>query len=123
MVIQQLGIKTGDTLILKKVKAQETVIQGALLTPDRTALSPMAIEMFTDWFQMYKTADDVMDAVSLGKFVTNATRQNCPADDNRVKALIDAYAKSENSKNNRCLTLDEFLFFYKESVSAIDVAK
>ena len=84
-------------------------------------MTPLATEMFTDWFQMYKNADGVMDAVCLGKFVTNATRQNCPADDNRVKALIDSFAKSEDSKSNRYLNLEEFLTFYKESCSTMDL--
>ena len=95
-----------------------------IVDPEKKELVPKAVDMFTDWFNMYKVEDtEIMDAVAIGKFVTNATRQSCDKDDNRVKGIIDTYAKTEESKAKRQINLEEFLEFYKDAASATDLSR
>ena len=124
MVISQLGIKTGDTVSIKKKKLKEQIKPEPLVTEDKSALTERATEIFSEWFDLYKDQEtNVMTDVGIGKFITNATRQNCGKDDGRVKGILDTYAVSEHSKENRCINLTEYLKFYKDASSSTDLSK
>jgi len=117
-VISQLGIKNGDIITVRKLKVNEEIKPAPLVDEENKTLTPRAAEIFTEWFELYKDPElNMMNDVSVAKFVSNATRQTCEKDDKRVLGLITQYATLPDSKEKNALTLKEYLDFWYSAAS------
>ena len=54
MTLQQLGLKNGDALKAYKKTVEEQVVAAELIDPTTKFLVQRAIDIFSEWYDMYK---------------------------------------------------------------------
>ena len=54
MTLQQLNLKNGDILTAEKLSIVENVTEMPLVDPVTKQLVPRAIEIFSEWYDLYK---------------------------------------------------------------------
>lgn len=60
----------------EKLSIVEHIIEAPLVDRENRCLVPKAVEIFTEWFDMYKNpAVGKLDAVHTAKFIAGATKQ------------------------------------------------
>lgn len=107
-------MRNGDILTATKINIVENVVEAPLVDKMNRCLTPRAIEVFTEWFHMYKNQESgLMDSYSVAKFIAGATKASCLHDDDRVEKIIKKY----DTDNDEAIDLTGFLNFYYDAAS------
>ena len=78
MVLEQLGLKNGDIVTVRKVSIQEDVPVVPICDPVKRWLTPKAEEIFSEWFDKYSDPKiGKMTPESATKFILGATHEVC----------------------------------------------
>ena len=78
---------------------------------------PRAVEIFTEWYHLYKNETGLMDGASVAAFIAGATKQTCTKSDQRVTHIVGKY----DTDKDGAINLEDFLRFYTESASGTSV--
>lgn len=91
------GIKLNDIITARKISLNEFIPQAKLVDEETQSLTPRAVEIFTDWFNMFKNpVKDKMDNFSVARFISKTTKADCRAMDSRVQDVISRYDKDDD---------------------------
>ena len=78
MVLEQLGLKNGDIVTVRKVAIQEDVPVVPICDPVTKYLTPKAEVIFSEWFDKYSDPKvGKMTPESATKFILGATHEVC----------------------------------------------
>lgn len=110
MTLSELGLKNGDILTATKLEnTEDKVVPTILVDYTNKCLIPKAVEIFTEWYEMYKDPmTGLMGKVEVAKFIRCATGAPCGALDDRVSQIIKAYDDDKDGN----VDLNGFLKFY-----------
>lgn len=119
MTLQELKMRNGDILTALKVNIVENVAEAVLVDRINRCLTPRAIEVFTEWYHIYKNPETgLMDNYSVAKFIAGATKATCLYDDDRVEKIIEKY----DTDDDKSIDLGDFLRFYFDAASGANDA-
>lgn len=110
--MQQFGLKLNDIITARKIALNEYIVQADLVDTEKQCLVPRAVEIFTEWFNMFKNpVKEKMDNFGVARFISRTTKADCRPMDARVSDVLSRYDKD----GDEMMTLEDFLQFYYDA--------
>lgn len=92
MTIAEVGIKTGDILVARRLFLKDDSEYEQIIDFENQCLTPKAIAIFEEWYNLYKNQETgLMDAESVAKFISRATNMLINKSNERVASMIKEY--------------------------------